>query len=168
MRKAACILPVLMLLLQAGGCSLFREVLVSRQDSLQTSSQKASLDWNIDSVHSAGRKFSFTDSSGAQVEVEIAPSGPFTFSAQAGFAGSASLVRIRGKSQTSSRAVDSSSEKMQTRSSGVLKQQVKVKTETTQKQRTKTGNNNLWWVLTLLAACLLVYVVIIFRRKSFY
>lgn len=69
-------------------------------------------------------------------------------------------MRPAGKSQTSIRTVDSNSEKMQKRSSGALKQQVKVKTETTQKQRTRTGNNNLCWLLTLLAACLLVFVVI--------
>ena len=143
MRKAAFILPVLLLLY---GCSLFREVLVSRQDSLQTSSRKQSFDWSTDSLYSGSSVFTYADSTGAQFDVEIVPSGPFTFSTKAGFSGSASLLRFRGKSHTSSRAVDSGSADMQTRSSGSLKQHGKSKTQSTEKTRTKTGSNSLWWL----------------------
>ena len=121
MRKVACILPILLMLLMVGGCSLFREVLVSRQDSLHTDNRRASLDWKIDSTQLARRVFTYTDSSGAQFEVEIVPSGPFSFSMQNGFAGSASLVRIRGKKQANTRMTDSGSQRSDVRSSGLLK-----------------------------------------------
>jgi hypothetical protein len=156
MRTAIRLLASLIFLLPANGCTLFRPVRISRQDSLQKSSQKASLDWKVDSTHSASRRFSYTDSSGVQFDVEIVPSGPFIFSAQAGFAGSASLVRLRGKSQTHSNAIDSSSENMQLRSSGSLKQNVKVKTETTDKQKIGGVGNSIWWIFILLAICLIV------------
>jgi len=156
MRTAIRLLSSLIFLLPANGCSLFRPVRISRQDSLQTSSRKESLNWKVDSTHSASRRFSYTDSSGVQFDVEIVPSGPFIFSAQAGFAGSASLVRLRGKSQTRSNAIDSGSENTQLRSSGSLKQHVKVKTETTDKQRVGGVSNSIWWIFILPAVCLIV------------
>lgn len=165
MRKTTCILPGLMLLVPAGGCSLFRGVSVSRQDSSYTGSIKHSLDWKIDSTQLASRVFSFTDSSGAQFEVEIVPSGPFTFSSQSGFAGSASLVRLRGKTKTNIRSTDSSSQQLHVQSSGSLKQNAKIKTETTQKKKTTTGNNRLWWFLALMAICLLFFVVV--KKEGF-
>jgi len=160
MRRVACLLPVMMMLLLAGGCSLFSEILVSRQDSLQTGSLKQSLDWKVDSVGSRSRVLSYTDSSGAQFEVDIVPSGAFTFSAHAGFAGSASMVRLRGKTKANSTAVDSSGASMQIRSSGSLEQKVKTKTKTTKTQKAKTGNNSLSCIGILSAACLLILVAV--------
>jgi len=156
MRKFACMLPGLLILLQAYGCSLFKQVAVSRQDSLQTTSQKASLDWKVDSTHLAKRVFTYTDSSGAQFDIEIVPSGPFSFSLKNGFAGSASMLRIHGKSQAGITAVDSSSESQPIRSIGSLKQHEKTRTEITQKQKTKSGSQ--WWMLALVVACLVVFV----------
>lgn len=166
MRKTTCILPGLLLLLPAGGCSLFREVSVSRQDSVYTERQKQTLDWKIDSTHIASRVFSYTDTSRAQFEVEIVPSGAFTFSAQAGFAGSASLVRLRGKTQMNIRSTDSSSQKLHVQSSGSLKQKVNVKTSTKEVQKEKVSNNKIWWLLALLVACMLFVVSYKKMRKS--
>lgn len=158
MKKAGFLLPGLVLLLPAGGCSLFRQVGVSRQDSTYTANTQVSRDWKIDSTQIASRVFSYSDSSGAEFEVEIVPYGAFTFSPQAGFAGSASVLRLRGKAQREIRSSDSSNRQAHVQSSGSLKEKRKVKTKTTQKQKTKSGHNSLWWWLALLASGLLVFV----------
>lgn len=77
---------------------------------------------------------------------------------QNGFAGSASLVKIRGRSQASIRAVDSSSASKQIRSTGFLKQHEKTNTQTTQKQKAKSGSGGYLWMIALVAACLVVFV----------
>lgn len=164
MKKVFCVFSGMMILFLEGGCSLFREVVVSRQDSVRTDSRKASLDWQVDSVGWASRVFTYSDSSGAEFEVEIVPLGAFTFSTKAGFTGSARLVRFRGRSQSNSRGVDSSSANTQVSSSGSLKQDVKTKTATTQKQTMKKGNDSIWWVYALLAV-LILFVVVICKMK---
>lgn len=168
MRRFSCLLSGLLIMLTGGGCSLFREVVVSRQDSLRIDSRKVSLDWEVDSKGAASRVFSYSDSSGAEFEVEIVPSGGFTFSAEEGFAGSASWVRLRGKTEARKRGVDSSMENRQLRSMGSVEENTKVKTETTLKERTKRGNNRMfWWMLALSVIGLLVVPgLVLYRRRS--
>lgn len=151
MRKFVCRLSGLLILLAGGGCSLFREVVVSRQDSVRTENRKASLDWELDSVGSVSRVFTYSDSSGAEFEVEIVPSGVFSFSAGGGFAGSASVLRLRGKTQSGIRSTDSSSRQEHVQSTGSQKEHTKARTEQLQKQTVKKGDKGLWWVIALLS-----------------
>lgn len=140
-----------LLLLAAGGCSIFREVSEARKDSLETSKRKTSLNWKTDSTYSTAHIFTYTDSSGALFDVEILPLGAFTFSSQGGFAGSASRVRIRGKSQNAIRSTDSSNRQQQVQSTGSQKEHTKMRTEKVQKQTEKKGDKSLWWVMALLS-----------------
>lgn len=154
--------PAGLLLLAAGGCSIFREVSEARRDSLETSNRKTSLDWKIDSTYSTAQVFTYTDSSGALFDVEIMPLGAFTLSSQGGFAGSASRIRIRGKSQNAIRSSDSSSRQQQVQSTGSRKEHTKARTEKLEKQTVKKGDKSLWRVIALMSISSVV-LFIIFR-----
>lgn len=158
MRRAFCLLLGL-LLLSSGSCSLFRQVEESRRDSLEIRTQELRLDWKLDSTYTAGRIFSYSDSSGAVFDVEIVPSGAFTFSPEKGFAGSASAVRIRGKSQSSIRSTDSSSQQQHVQSTGSLKERTKTKKGQVQKQSVKKGSSSLLGLFALVATGLLVLFI---------
>lgn len=167
MRNLFCVLMGL-LLLAAGGCSLFREVSESRKDSLETNSRKASTDWKIDSTYSTGHIFSYTDSSGAVFDVEIVPSGAFTLSSQGGFAGSASRIRIRGKSQSAIRSTDSGSRQQHVQSTGSREEHTKMRTEKLQKQTEKKWDKSLWWVVALLSigSLALFFIFRLIRQRA--
>ncbi|PRY55281.1 hypothetical protein B0I27_101250 [Arcticibacter pallidicorallinus] len=164
MKKVFCVFSGFLILFFGGGCSLLRKEVVSRQDSVRTDSRKASLDWKVDSVDWASRVFTYSDSSGAEFEVEIVPLGPFSFSAKGGFAGSASVLRLRGKTQSTIRSADSSSRQQHVQSTGSQKEDTKARTEKLQKETVKKNDKSLWWVIALLSIGSLVLFFIYMRK----
>lgn len=165
MSKSGSLLPGLVLLLPLGACSLFRQVAVSRQDSLYSGHLQQTLDWKADSMQSASRVLRYSDSSGAEFEAEIVPTGVFSFSAQGGFSGSASVVRLRGKAQREIRSADSSSRQLHVQSAGRLKQEQKMKAESSQTERTKKGSQGLWSLSAFLLVVLFVIAGILYSKK---